>query len=158
LFRCQSLETYPLLNSRQRSFSRLSLNDLLAGAPLMLAKAEPETLSLFVSFCCAGRSRRRMMARGDKDAYTNKQKRKAEHIEKGYEKRGVSKDEAEGRAWATVNKDSGGGNKSGSGRGSKDSHDSARAGGRRSSSSRSTADRSAAAKKGWETRRKRAAH
>lgn len=56
------------------------------------------------------------MPRGDKSSYTDKQKRKAEHIEEGYEDRGVSKDEAERRAWATVNKDSGGGNKSGSGR------------------------------------------
>jgi plasmid stabilization system protein ParE len=60
------------------------------------------------------------MARGDKSKYTGKQKRKAEHIEKGYEKRGVSKDEAERRAWATVNKSSGGGKKSGSGRGKKE--------------------------------------
>jgi len=57
------------------------------------------------------------MPRGDKGAYTDKQKRKAEHIEEGYEKRGVSKEEAESRAWATVNKESGGGKKSGSGRG-----------------------------------------
>ena len=59
------------------------------------------------------------MPRGDKSKYTDKQKRQAEHIEEGYEKRGVSKDEAEGRAWATVNKMSGGGKKSGSGRGKK---------------------------------------
>jgi plasmid stabilization system protein ParE len=57
------------------------------------------------------------MPRGDKDKYTDKQKRQAEHIEEGYEKRGVSNDEAERRAWATVNKDDGGGKKSGSGRG-----------------------------------------
>jgi plasmid stabilization system protein ParE len=56
------------------------------------------------------------MPRGDKSSYTDKQKRKAEHIEKGYEHRGVAKGEAERRAWATVNKDSGGGKKSGSGR------------------------------------------
>lgn len=56
------------------------------------------------------------MAQGDKDKYTDKQKRKAEHIEEGYEKRGVSQDEAERRAWATVNKQDGGGKKSGSGR------------------------------------------
>jgi len=55
------------------------------------------------------------MPRGDKSAYTPKQKRKAEHIEEGYEKRGVSAKEAEARAWATVNKQSGGGEKSGSG-------------------------------------------
>ena len=59
------------------------------------------------------------MPRGDKGSYTKKQKRKAEHIEEGYEKRGVSKKEAESRAWATVNKESGGGKKSGSGRGKK---------------------------------------
>ena len=56
------------------------------------------------------------MPRGDKSKYTDKQKRQAEHIEEGYENRGVSKGEAEKRAWATVNKDSGGGKKSGSGR------------------------------------------
>jgi plasmid stabilization system protein ParE len=59
------------------------------------------------------------MPQGDKRKYTDKQKRQAEHIEEGYEKRGVSKDEAERRAWATVNKVSGGGKKSGSGRGKK---------------------------------------
>jgi plasmid stabilization system protein ParE len=53
------------------------------------------------------------MPQGDKDAYTDKQKRKAEHIEEGYEDRGVSKDEAERRAWATVNKQDGGGKKGG---------------------------------------------
>ena len=57
------------------------------------------------------------MAQGSKEAYTDKQKRKAEHIEKGYEERGVSEKEAQARAWATVNKQDGGGKKSGSGRG-----------------------------------------
>ena len=61
------------------------------------------------------------MAKGDKDKYTDKQKRKAEHIEESYEDRGVSQEEAERRAWATVNKESGGGNKSGSGRGGQQS-------------------------------------
>jgi plasmid stabilization system protein ParE len=56
------------------------------------------------------------MPQGSKSAYSNKQKRQAEHIEKGYEKRGTSKQEAERRAWATVNKQDGGGKKSGSGR------------------------------------------
>lgn len=56
------------------------------------------------------------MSRGDKSAYTDKQKRKAEHIEESYRQRGVSKEEAEKRAWSTVNKEDGGGNKSGSGR------------------------------------------
>ena len=57
------------------------------------------------------------MPRGDKSSYTGKQKRQAEHIEEGYERRGVSKGEAERRAWATVNKETGGGKKRGSGRG-----------------------------------------
>jgi plasmid stabilization system protein ParE len=96
------------------------------------------------------------MPQGDKDKYTDKQKRKAEHIEEGYEKSGVSKKEAESRAWATVNKESGGGNKSGSGRGKKDTHVSSSRGGRKSQEGRSKADRSAAAKKGWETRRHQA--
>ena len=52
------------------------------------------------------------MARGDKSKYTSKQKRQAEHIEESYEERGVSKKEAESRAWATVNKQDGGGKKS----------------------------------------------
>jgi hypothetical protein len=56
------------------------------------------------------------MPQGDKSSYTNKQKRQAEHIEKGYEKKGVSTKTAKKRAWATVNKTSGGGKKSGSGR------------------------------------------
>jgi len=56
------------------------------------------------------------MARGSKASYTPKQRRQAEHIEDGYEKKGVKKGEAEARAWATVNKESGGGKRSGSGR------------------------------------------
>lgn len=96
------------------------------------------------------------MPRGDKSSYTDKQKRKAEHIEEGYEDRGVSREEAERRAWATVNKESGGGNKSGSGRGKDDNHASSRKGGRIGGSNQSAASRSAAAKKGWETRRKKA--
>jgi len=56
------------------------------------------------------------MPRGDKSAYTDKQKRQAEHIEENYEKHGVSNKEAESSAWATVNKESGGGKKSGAGR------------------------------------------
>jgi hypothetical protein len=55
------------------------------------------------------------MARGDKSKYTDKQKRKAEHIEEGYEKRGLSEKEAERRAWATVNATHGGGEKPGGG-------------------------------------------
>lgn len=98
------------------------------------------------------------MPRGDKDAYTDKQKRKAGHIEEGYEQRGVSKKEAESRGWATVNAMDGGGKKSGSGRGKATNQEPARKGGRKggtASASRSAADRSASARKGWETRRRR---
>jgi plasmid stabilization system protein ParE len=71
------------------------------------------------------------MPRGDKSKYTDKQNRKAEHIEEGYEDRGVSKKEAERRAWSTVNKESGGGKKSGSGRGKKSNKSSSRKGGKK---------------------------
>jgi plasmid stabilization system protein ParE len=71
------------------------------------------------------------MPRGDKSSYTDKQKRKAEHIEEGYEDSGVSKKEAERRAWATVNKESGGGKKSGSGRGKKENRSASRKGGKK---------------------------
>ncbi len=69
------------------------------------------------------------MPRGDKGAYTDKQKRQAEHIEEGYEKRGLSEAEAERRAWATVNAMTGGGKKSGSGRGKPVNKASAKKGG-----------------------------
>jgi len=94
------------------------------------------------------------MARGDKSAYTKKQKRKAEHIEEGYEKRGVSNDEAERRAWATVNKESGGGNKSGSGRGKKDTKAAAKKGGK-ASAARSKTAKSKSANKAAATRKRR---
>ena len=71
------------------------------------------------------------MPRGDKGAYTDKQKRKAEHIEESYEERGVSSKEAEKRAWATVNKESGGGKKSGSGRGKKGNKSASKKGGKK---------------------------
>jgi plasmid stabilization system protein ParE len=74
------------------------------------------------------------MPRGDKDKYTDKQKRRAEHIEEGYEKRGVSNKEAERRAWATVNKESHGGKKSGSGRGKKESRSASKKGGKKGGS------------------------
>lgn len=100
------------------------------------------------------------MPRGEKSKYTDKQERKADHIAESYEKRGISDSEAERRAWATVNKDDGGGKKAGgSGRGKSTGHPAARKGGRKggaASTSRSKADRSTAAKKGWETRRKKA--
>jgi plasmid stabilization system protein ParE len=97
------------------------------------------------------------MPRGDKSAYTDKQKRKAEHIEEGYKERGMSEDRAESIAWATVNKESGGGNKSGSGRGVPDTNVSAKRGGKlggRTSARRSTAERSASAKKAAATRKR----
>ena len=75
------------------------------------------------------------MPRGDKSSYSGKQKREAEHIEKGYKKRGVSSKEAERRAWATVNKESGGGKKSGSGHGKKSNKSSSRKGGRKAAKS-----------------------
>jgi plasmid stabilization system protein ParE len=53
------------------------------------------------------------MPRGEKSKYSDKQERKVDHIEKGYEKKGVGKKEAERRAWATVNKQDGGGKKKG---------------------------------------------
>jgi len=99
------------------------------------------------------------MPRGDKSSYTDKQKRKAEHIEEGYEKRGVSEKEAERRAWATVNKESGGGNKSGSGRGKPDTKEAARKGGRlggKASAARPAAARKASAKKAAATRKRNA--
>ncbi|KQV33290.1 MULTISPECIES: hypothetical protein [unclassified Rhizobium] len=101
------------------------------------------------------------MPRGDKSKYTDKQERKADHIAEGYEQRGVSDKEAERRAWATVNKESGGGNKSGSGRGKPDTHVSAKKGGRKggnASAERSAADRSASAKKAAATRKRNAEH
>jgi hypothetical protein len=96
------------------------------------------------------------MPRGDKSSYTDKQKRKAEHIEKGYEQHGTGKKEAERRAWATVNKESHGGKKSGSGRGKASNHSSSSKGGHASASSRTHAERSAAAKKAAATRKRNA--
>ena len=98
------------------------------------------------------------MPRGDKSSYTDKQKRQAEHIEEGYEKRGTSKKEAERRAWATVNKSTGGGKKSGSGRGHAVSNAPAKKGGRlggAASANRSAAAKSRSAKKAAATRARR---
>lgn len=101
------------------------------------------------------------MPQGDKSAYTDKQKRKAEHIEESYEKKGVGKDEAERRAWASVNKDDGGGKKSGSGRGKETGHPAAHNGGKKggeASASRSAEQRSASAKKAAASRKRNAEH
>lgn len=98
------------------------------------------------------------MPRGDKSSYTAKQKRKAEHIEEGYEKRGVGKTEAAKRAWATVNKESGGGKKSGSGRGKTENRSASKKGGKKggaASAARPKAARKKAAKKAAATRKRR---
>jgi plasmid stabilization system protein ParE len=98
------------------------------------------------------------MPRGDKSKYTEKQKRQAEHIEEGYENRGVSAEEAERRAWATVNRMTGGGKKSGSGRGQPVNKAPARKGGRiggAAAAARPKSARSAAAKKAAQTRARR---
>ena len=99
------------------------------------------------------------MPRGDKSKYTDKQERKADHIAESYESRGVPDEEAERRAWATVNKESGGGNKSGSGRGVADTHVASRKGGRiggNAAAKRPAAARSASAKKAAATRKRNA--
>jgi plasmid stabilization system protein ParE len=97
------------------------------------------------------------MPRGDKSKYTPKQERKAEHIAESYEDRGVPEREAERRAWATVNKDDGGGRQpGGSGRGSQTGHPAAHKGGAKggaASASRTPAQRSASAKKAAATRK-----
>lgn len=93
------------------------------------------------------------MPRGDKSKYTDKQKRKAEHIEESYESKGVPKKEAQARAWATVNAMDHGGKKSGSGRGKASSSAPARKGGT-ASATRPAAARSSSARKGARTRAK----
>ena len=100
------------------------------------------------------------MPRGDKSAYTDKQKRQAEHIEESYEDRGLSKEEAQSRAWATVNKETGGGKKSGSVRGQAMDTGPSKKGGRlggAAAASRTPEERSASARKGAATRKKNAA-
>jgi plasmid stabilization system protein ParE len=99
-----------------------------------------------------------IMPRGDKSSYTNKQKRRAEHIEDSYEKRGTSKKEAERRAWATVNKESGGGERSGSGRGHGENRSASRKGGRNGAAAQSHATRVRAGKKAARTRARRSSH
>lgn len=100
------------------------------------------------------------MPRGSKSKYTDKQERKADHIAEGYESRGVPEPEAERRAWATVNKDDGGGKAGGSGQGAHTGHPAAHKGGKlggRAAASRSPAARSASAKKAAQTRKQHAA-
>lgn len=90
------------------------------------------------------------MPRGDKGRYSEHQKRKAEHIEESYEARGVGHREAEARAWATVNKQSGGGEKSGSGRG--------RPAARKAAARRNSARRAVATRHGHSPNRGHAVH
>lgn len=97
------------------------------------------------------------MPRGDKSAYTDKQKRQAEHIEESYEKRGVPEKEAEARAWATVNKQDKGGKKSGSGRGKKKDTSPSKKGGAKggkTAAARPKLARKASAKKAAKTRKR----
>jgi len=99
------------------------------------------------------------MPRGEKTKFTDKQQRQAEHIEEGYESRGVPDKEAERRAWATVNAMTGGGKKSGSGRGNKSNTAPAKKGGKKggaASAARPAAERSASAKKAAVTRKRNA--
>ena len=98
------------------------------------------------------------MPRGDKSSYSNKQKRQARHIEKGYESRGLKEPEAERRAWATVNKMTGGGRKSGSGRGKPTNKAPARKGGKiggYAAAARPKSARSQSARKAAATRHRR---
>ena len=98
------------------------------------------------------------MPQGAKSKYTAKQQRKADHIAESYQERGVADKEAERRAWATVNKEDGGGKQSGSGRGKSENHAAAAKGGRKSRASRTQADRAAGAKKGAATRKRDVEH
>lgn len=102
------------------------------------------------------------MPRGDKSKYTDKQERKADHIAQAYEKKGVSDKEAERRAWATVNRDDGGGKMpGGSGRGKKTGHPAAQKGGEKggkASANRPAAARSASARRAAATRERNAEH
>ncbi|WPB58836.1 plasmid stabilization protein [Xylophilus sp. GOD-11R] len=100
------------------------------------------------------------MPKGKKTTYTDKQQRQAEHIEQGYEDRGTSKPEAERRAWATVNKETGGGRKGGSGVGKATDTAPSRKGGSlggAAAASRTAEERSASARKAAATRKRHAA-
>jgi plasmid stabilization system protein ParE len=102
------------------------------------------------------------MPRGDKSKYTDKQERKADHIAESYEQRGVPESEAERRAWATVNKDDGGGKRAGgSGRGKSTGHPAAHKGGElggKAAVARPAASRSTSAKKAAATRKRHIEH
>jgi hypothetical protein len=123
-----------------------------SGRIVFLSVRRPQARAYHIRFVSREGS---IMPRGDKGKYTDKQKRQAEHIEESYEKRGVPEGEAERRAWATVNAMSGGGKKSGSGRGKTTNKAPAKKGGKKggaASAHRSAAERSASAKKAAQTR------
>src|SRR4030095_10169823 len=105
------------------------MRNVPSGARSQKESSRSQTRNLESNFGLDEQGREIAMPQGDKSKYTDKQKRKAEHIAEGYEDSGVSKKEAKSRAWATVNKESGGGKKSGSGRGKKERHASSRKGG-----------------------------
>ena len=99
-------------------------------------------LAAFSQGRALAQNQNRPMAQGSKAKYTSKQKRKAEHIEEGYEDRGTPKKGAGRRAWATVNKEDQGGKKSGSGRGKKISKTSSRKGGKKGGAKKKSTSRS----------------
>lgn len=125
-------------------------------APARSERLEPDA-PVAVSFRDRAAREERTIPRGDKSKYTDKQKRQADHIADGYAIRGVPEEEAERRAWATVNKESGGGKKSGSGRGKAETRAQAKKGGGRAPVARPAAARSASAKKAAATRKRNAA-
>ena len=93
------------------------------------------------------------MARGSKASYTGKQKRQASKIEKSYKKRGVSSKTAEARAWATVNKETGGGKKRAAKKSSGRKSAAKKSGGRKKTASRKSSGRKSASKKSSSRRR-----
>lgn len=107
-------EEYPFFEIQTRTCARANSNystELSTKLPLELLFAPAKAFQGF--------QKENVVPQGDKSAYTDKQKRQAQHIEEGYKKRGVPEKEAARRAWATENRISGGGKKSGSGRGNK---------------------------------------
>jgi hypothetical protein len=97
------------------------------------------------------------MSKGDKSSYSSKQKRQAKHIAEGYRKRGTSAGTAKRRAWATVNKETGGGKLRGSGRGKKATRASSRKGGKIGGRVVSAVKRRVAARKAARTRARKSA-
>jgi hypothetical protein len=132
MFRCATASGWENVtydgNLKSYADSRIAdqRRDCSAVSPLLAIAAKARNLQrspVLVQRDFAAQRWRKPMPRGDKSKYTDKQERKAEHIEKSYEGRGVPEKEAERRAWATVNKDDGGGKRAGgSGRGKSTGH------------------------------------